>query len=547
MAQHPDTLSNRSLLRRRRLLLALCLLLGAAAGIGFLRQRLRAPLPPLEVSLWYWHQPFRLAPAEVADLKALGVRQLFVHAGTFRRDGDGAALVLPQQWASRAEGLDIQLVFNFDYTIVRSYGDLSNEALAATIETGVQRERERAQRAGLKVAGFQFDFDCPTRRLPKYAALLRLLRAQLGKSGTQVSITALPTWFTSDDVQTVLDAVDFSVPQYYEANIPKTLNQFATVSRLSLAARGLESAGSRGRPFYVGLPAYGHALVYDEKGALVGLYRDMSVRDALRHPAFRLARAFGASRYGTPATPTTYIGEDLYDFVAVRSAPDGRGKGYHLVYDLPTPTLLARHLALVREQRPPNCRGVILFRYGEPGDTTALPIPAIAAALRAQKAQPSLRVQFKARPAPWELIETGQRAARPPLDLTVTVTNVGAASTFLAPDAVTLTLRFDRPGCEDAPLRDFDAVEAFYSEPSAPGAPPADSGLRSSLARANVLRFRKAQLAPGESAQIGPIRLPPDSATRVWGAWTATDAGGFDVLRGNIGPSDLTAQKGDSP
>jgi hypothetical protein len=504
---------------------------------------MRAPLPPLEVSLWYWQQPFRLTPAEATELKALGVRQLFVRAGTFRRDGLGARLTMPQQWTSRAEGLAVHLVFNFDYDIVRSYGSLSNNALATAIESGVQQARDQAEQAGIHVVGFQFDFDCPTRRLPQYAALLRTLRSHLHGPGLQVSITALPTWFTSDDVQGVLEAVDFSVPQYYEAEIPKTLDRFATVSRLSMAERGLESAGRRGQPFYVGLPAYGHALVYDDRGALVGLFHDMSVRDAARHPAFRLARAFGAARDGTPATPATYIGEDLYDFVAVRPAPDGRGKGYHLLYDLPTPALLARHLALVRAQRPPNCRGVILFRYAAPGDTMALPLPAIAATLRGQQAQPNLRVQFKATPAPWELIETGQKASRPPVDLTVTVTNVGAGSTFLAPDAVTLTLTFDRPGLDEVSTRDFDALEAFYAEPSSAGAP--GSELRASIARANVLRCRKWQLAPGESARIGPIHIPADGATQVRAAWSATDAGGFTVLHGDVGPIALTAQKED--
>ncbi|HZO91814.1 MAG TPA: DUF3142 domain-containing protein [Chthonomonadaceae bacterium] len=527
--------------RRRRVAIWLAALMGMLAGGSLLWQRLRAPRPPLEVALWYWHQPFRLPPAEAAQLRALGVRQLFVRAGTFRKEGNGARLILAQQWAGKADGLAIHLVFNFDYDIVRHFGALSNEALAAAIREGVRRERARAERAGIHIAGVQLDFDCPTRRLSKYAELLRQLRATLLGSGA-FSITALPTWFTDGDVQQVLNAVDFVVPQYYEAQIPKTLAEFKTVSRLRMAERGLASLGRTGRPFYAGVPAYGHALLYDDRGSLAGLYRALSALDAAHHPSFRLARAFPADSRGRPATPATYIGEDIYDFVAVSPARDGRGKGYHLVYDLPTPALVAQHLALVRAQGPANCRGIILFRYPESVGAMTLPLPALAAAIRGETARPSLRVQIKAASAPWELIETGRDAARAPIDLTLAVTNTGTATTFLAPDAITLTLHFDRPGLEEADPRDFDSLEAFFDGQSRPASSAAVPPLRASLPRANGLRLRKFQLAAGETARIGPIRVPADGARQVWGAWSATGPGGFNVVRGDIPPTPLAPE-----
>ncbi len=527
---------------RRRLLMGIGLLAVTLGGRLWWREAHR-PLPPLEVALWYWHQPFRLAPAEVTQLKAAGVRQLFVRAGTFRKEGDSAKLTLPEKWASRADGLTVHLVFNFDYSLVSAFENLSVERLTQAVGAQIVQERGRAERAGIAVAGIELDFDCPTRLLPRYADLLHGLRPALHSSHSALSITALPTWFGSGAVERVQAETDFTVPQYYEPQVPKTLTDFATVSRLALLERGLAQAGKRGAPFYAGLPAYGHALIYDDKGQLLGTYRGMGARDALAHPSFRLARAFGSDREGHPAAPSAYIGEDLYDFVATRPAPDGRGQGFHLLYDLPTPALLAQHLATVRAQRPRNCRGVILFRYPEPAELATLPLPSVLAVLKGETPQPQLRVQFHVKPAPWELIETGRHATRPPADLLVTVTNVGSASTFLAPDAVTLTLVFDRPGFTDIAPGGFDSVEArLQNDPTA----AFDTALRASPARANLLRCRKFHLAAGESVTFGPLRLPADGSTQVHGEWTAKSPGNFTTLHGETPLTALTSsgQKG---
>ena len=521
--------------RRRRILIGAGLLILLMGGLAWWRERNR-PMPPFEVALWYWHQPFRPAPAEIKALRAVGIRQLFVRAGTFRRDGDRAQLILPEAWSGRADGLQLHLVFNFEASMVQGFAQMSVETLADSVATQIERERKRAEQAGLAVVGIELDFDCPTRLLPRYADLLHRLRPSLASAHRLLSITALPTWYGSDAVEKVQAETDFTVPQYYEPQVPKTLAEFATVSRLSLVERGLAQAGRRGYPFYAGLPAYGHALLYDEKGLLLGTYRGMNALEAMSHPAFRLDRAFGANRLGHPATPASYVGEDIYDFVATRPAPDGRGEGFHLLYDLPTPALLSQHLAFVRKQRPHNCRGVLLFRYPEPNELATLPLPSLTATLAKKPCLPDLRVQFRVKPAPWSLIETGHSAARPPADLFVTVTNVGSASTFLAPDAVTLTLRFNRPGFEDILPGGFDAVETRLQSGTASAF---EAGLRASPVRADMVQCRKFHLAAGESVTFGPLRLPTDGATQVDGEWTAKCPGNFTLLHGDIPPTPL--------
>lgn len=522
--------------RRRRLWGALAAL-ALAIGLGRWWQERHRPLPPLEVALWYWHQPFRLDPADAKMLKTAGVRRLFVRAGTFRKESLAAKLVLPEVWAGKSEGMEVHLVFNLDYSLVEAFENLPLEGLARSLETQIVQERTRAERAGIPVVGIELDFDCPTRLLPRYAELLHRLRPALRAGNMALSITALPTWFGSGAVEQVQAETDFTVPQFYEPQIPRTLNDFATVSRLTLLERGLAQAGRRGAPFYAGLPAYGHALIYDEQGKLLGTYRGMSALQALNHPSFRLERAFPADAQGRPATPATAIGEDIYDFVAVKPAPDGRGLGFHLLFDLPTPELLRQHLATVQAQRPRNCRGVILFRYPEPEELATLPLPTVVADLRGERPQPDLRVQVRAKQTPWELIETERAASRPPKEVTIRVTNVGHASTFLSRDAVSLTLVFDRPGFTDISPGQFDSVDArLGTDPNA----SFDSSLRSSPARANRLRCLKFHLAAGETAVFGPLRLPADGATEVHGEWTAKSPGSFTLLHGVLPPTALT-------
>lgn len=69
--------------------------------LSLLALRAFYPTPPmkaLDVSMWYWHNPFRLSSEETRKLQTLGVRRLFVLAGTISVSGDGTTLMLPQTW-----------------------------------------------------------------------------------------------------------------------------------------------------------------------------------------------------------------------------------------------------------------------------------------------------------------------------------------------------------------------------------------------------------------------------------------------------------------
>ena len=512
----------------RRGVLAGLVCVVAFFGFGQMRRKMQTPAAPLEVSLWYWNSPFRLSGKESGELKALNVRTLFVRAGTIERGENGVCATLPQVWEKSPDAPSVHLVFNFDYSMVRHFAELDNATVANVVANAAKQARGKAEAAGLRVIGLQIDFDCATRRLPKYADLLRKIRAALARSDMKLSITALETWYDDRDLSAVLDAVDFAAPQYYEANLPESITNFAPVSNLQSAARGLEKAERFKKPFYAGLPAYGHAVMTDEHGKVLGLYREMTAEEAVRHPAFQFVRAFPADRKGQSATARNAIGENIADFIAVRNARDGRGKGYHLIYDLPTPELLAQHLALVEKNRPANCRGVILFRYPELGATMTLPFPAIAAALQKQPVRPDLQAKIQCAASPWELIETGQKAERPPLDVNMIIKNSGNSDTFFAPDALTLTLIFDRPGLGEPAAPAFDRMETFAANSGSTALE-----IPASSIRANVLKLSKWHLAPGETARI-TLRLPADGAATLRGTWALRNPDGLTTQTGKI-------------
>lgn len=526
----------RSLLKRlngpRRRLVFAATFLALIAGAGWIWRRFFLPPPPLEVSFWYWHQPFRLPKSELEQLHSMGVRQIFVRAGTFQKGEKGLRLSLPQSWSSRADGIAIHLVFNFDASIVKAFADLPNESLAAAILPEIAKSRAAAERAGLTVAGVQLDLDSPTSRLPKYADMLHRIRAGLPSPTLALSITALPTWYGSANLEPVLHEIDFAAPQYYEAKIGPTLGEYATVSQPAKTERGLKAAGWRGAPFFSGSPVYGHAIVYNARGKLVGAFHDMGLVEAMRHPAFRLTRSFGADEDGHPATPSTYIGEDVYDLEALVDASDGQGKGYHVLYDVPTPISLSRLLSLLRRKRPGNCLGTILFRYPQPGEASTLPLSTVAAAIRGDAMRPEIKVSLEPKAAPWELLDSGVSPDRKPMDIAVKVTNIGNANTFIAADAVTINLALVEATTTETTVRGADSVDTFQHPAGvASTGPPA---LRASPARSNVIRLRRITLAAGESQTLATLRVRAGRGATIRGNWSARCPGGFEIVMGYI-------------
>ena len=446
--------------------------------------------------MWYWHTPFRLSPDDRLRLGRMGVGTLYVRAGTFSSDGKRAVAILPQRWETAAPGLGVVLTMNFDPGLVSHLEAIPLDGLASDVARGLANARKAA--GAVRLEGFQLDVDCPTRLLPRYADLLRRVRR---KVEGPFSITALPTWLASREMKGLAEAVDFVVPQFYENRTGRTVVDLEPVSDPAALRRGLLRLRNLGIPFRAGLSAYGHALLYDPKGRLAGMYRGLSPEDALRHPALR------------PEEEGPLEGERRLVLRAVAPDSGGRGLGARIAYVLPTAESLRRQLAVYREDAPPNALGTILYRFPEPGEAMALPLPAVEAALRGRLARQGLRVVLSARAVPWSLVGPGARAARPPLALRIRATATGDGPSEAARGAVQVLVRLDRPGIGGVAPGDFDSAEAGTLGPDG-------RFLRGSGVRADAVLFRRGQVLPGEVLRSGAIETSADGATSATAEWS---------------------------
>jgi hypothetical protein len=237
---------------------------------------------PLEVSFWYWHTPFKLSQSDVTQLKEIGVKRLFVRAGTFSNE---YKLTVPQQWACSGSPFSITLVYNFDSGLLRHFEELENNDAATQMAQAINNSAKKAEKEGTQIEGVQLDIDCPTRLLPKYAELLHVIRPKINLSQPwKLSVTGLSSWLGTRGFSKVAGQVDFLAPQFYESDIAFEENQTKTIGDLAAIERGLPKAASLNKPVYAGLATYGRALLYDPQGHLAGIYRSLSPEDAVRHP-----------------------------------------------------------------------------------------------------------------------------------------------------------------------------------------------------------------------------------------------------------------------
>src|SRR5208282_5060944 len=94
-----------------------------------------------------------------------------------------------------------------------------------------------------------------------------------------------------------------------------------------------------------------------------------------------------------------YAGEDQLTFVAL--GPNEEARGYRLVYDLPTPQLLAREIQAVQKSAPGNCQGIILYRMPQEEDGMALLLPSVKAVLRGEIPKSNIALKVNSSPNPW--------------------------------------------------------------------------------------------------------------------------------------------------
>ncbi|WP_454691947.1 DUF3142 domain-containing protein [Achromobacter aloeverae] len=176
----------------------------------------------------------------------------------------GAEMDAAGRWADTAPDYAALAALRDPVVLVLRLDGRADRLDADAIEARL-RERLTAWRAaGVRVGGVEIDYDCATARLPAYAALLRRLRAALD---LPLSITALPTWLQSPDLDALLAVPDSSVLQVH-AVLDPALGLFNP--RRAAAWAGDYARRTR-RPWRLALPSYGTRVAWDDAGRIVAV------------------------------------------------------------------------------------------------------------------------------------------------------------------------------------------------------------------------------------------------------------------------------------
>lgn len=338
------------------------------------------------VAFWAW----RTQSPDRSDIRAAiekaHAQVLFLRAGQIDYH-DGKLRRKRPLTGSLPQGIKLHLVYNTTRAVLEELESIDPQTLATEISRVYREDSERARRDGAEVRGLQLDIDFPTRLLARYEQTLTALRKDL-QPGTELSITGLPTWMDSQALHSVLQNVDFWVPQFYGAEIPTHSSQVVPISSPKSITYFVNKARQLDKPFYAGLAAYSVALLYSASGSLISLRGDMNRALIASDPNLELSnqRSFESA-------------ERRYAF---RAKADGVTDGLNmhagdvLVLDLLGAESLRIAARITRELAGKQLLGICVFRLPARDDPATLTVEQVTEALNDRNSVANIEVHIKA-------------------------------------------------------------------------------------------------------------------------------------------------------
>jgi hypothetical protein len=484
------------------------LLFGLLCGLPLLHAALTAPrnwaANETPIAFWAW----RTEAPTPDDLRRSNATRLFLRAGQFDL-AQGEARRIRAVEGAIPRGIEIHLVYNATRDLLAALDTIESTALAAAIADTYRADAARAARDGACVTGLQLDLDAPTRLLPRYAELLRLLRAQLqsGSAGARLSITGLPTWMDSPHLHRLLDEVDFWTPQFYGWEIPERLEKRTPISSPEAVRYAAARARDLDRPFYAGLAAYSYAVLYSAEGKLVEVRGDLDPALVANSAQLELIesqpfdnRAAAEWRHVYRARADTVL-----DGLVVR-------RGEQLMLDTPSAATLRASARAVREEAGERLLGLCVFRLPSADDPATLGAAEIAAALADREATIATEVHVRrAEASQW----------------TIRAANTGTAAARLGDGALGIELRI-APGS----LRDVQPLTGAIGVATSCDAPLDGAPRPCSVRRASRVRIAALAWPPGATAEARldfatdpPVSIPAQITMRAGDGrvWQATE------------------------
>jgi len=481
---------------------AVVLLVTAVAWNAAANRRVWAP-EETPIAFWTWHSQTPSQEAVTMAINHTAARTLFIRAGQIDYEG-GEVQRIREVSGSFPQDIDVHLVYNATRSCLEVFEKIDPSALADAVATAYAEDSRRAPGQNVHPVGVQLDFDVPTRLLSRYTSVLRALRPLL-PSNMKLSITGLPAWMDSYDLNETLAAADFWIPQCYGATIRERLDRAQPISSSRIVASAVARAKRMNRPFYAGLAAYSYAIQYGADGSLIALRGDLDPALVTNNADFewissgRFEQTVGAPK----PSEWRYIYRARADSVVAGTSVR---KGDSLMLDVPTAESLRATARAAREQGGDRLLGLCIFRLPQQDDATTLSIGEVAAALADRLPESSFRIDVNVE----ELDDKDRVGHR----LTLTIFNDGAARSRMDDGAMALALTVPPGSVRAIRFHGFTSAD-FQCEAHATDSlgNPTTILQPSSLLRASVLIFRAKAWAPGASATatIEFSGAPPDT------------------------------------
>jgi Protein of unknown function (DUF3142) len=219
--------------------------------------RLRQQKMPLTNEAYVWQRQWTPALSAALDQSSTMMDGWRVLAAHWNADGHSQPTSPDWETLNRS-GKHVIPVVRIDRQMVH----WDEDTLLAEIQTLLSQWRGRAK----LLAGLEIDHDSPTARLPEYRHFLKRLRQQL--SGTlRLSITILPSWMDSSDMDAVLEPIDEAVLQVHAVQAPQS-----GIFNRATAIRWIDRLSTCiNKPFLVALPAYGARLALRKDGTILAV------------------------------------------------------------------------------------------------------------------------------------------------------------------------------------------------------------------------------------------------------------------------------------
>ncbi|WP_165371401.1 DUF3142 domain-containing protein [Pseudolysobacter antarcticus] len=217
---------------------------------------------PLEQQAYVWQRVWTPAVIDAARAAPADFSALRVLVAEMRSDGE-LQPINPTLTVLAQTGLPVTAVVRIDGQLAPG-----SSVVLLPILTALQQQFHDA---GIVLRGIEIDYDCASARLPQYAVLLAELRQKLPPE-LRLSITALPTWLQTSELETLLASVDEVVLQVHAVQDPNR----GLFSRIHAATWIAAFAARSNKPFRVALPAYGSRVDWDENGRVIAVISETS-------------------------------------------------------------------------------------------------------------------------------------------------------------------------------------------------------------------------------------------------------------------------------